>query len=508
MTQGAFELRRSAAALLSAAVLVLGAIVGLGVAAWAGHPVLGAQNIVPMFVARANGQPSDITASGMGYASVLKPALSAVVNIASSKIVKTPGGGAPFGPFSNDPFFRQFFGDQFFHGLQMPREQRERSLGSGVIVSPDGYILTNNHVIEGASEIKVFLPDKREFKGKVVGTDPKTDVAVVRIEAKNLPALTMGDSSKIQVGDLAFAIGDPFGIGETATMGIVSATGRNGLDIEDYEDFIQTDAAINPGNSGGALVNARGELIGINTAIITGGGGGNQGVGFAIPINMARRVMEEILKTGKVVRGYLGVVIQEVTPDLAKAFNVPQGKGALIGDVTAGGPADKAGMQKGDVIEQLNGQTVNEINELRLQIASMAPGTTVHFKILRNGQERDVSVTLGELPEKAGQSGSSSSLSENSPMRGVQVDNLTPSVARELGVRPGTRGVVVTDVAPATPASDAGLRRGDIIEEINRQSVTNVTEYGRIVRQAGKQSLVLLVNRGGQTSFVVVEPED
>ena len=223
---------------------------------------------------------------------------------------------------------------------------------------------------------------------------------------------------------------------------------------------------------------------------------------------MARRVMEEILKTGKVVRGYLGVAIQEVTPDLAKAFNVPQGKGALIGDVTAGGPADKAGLQKGDVIEQLNGQTVNEINELRLQIASMAPGTTVHLKILRNGQERDVSVTLGELPEKTGQSGSSSSLSENSPMRGVQVDNLTPSVARELGVRPGTRGVVVTDVAPASPASDAGLRRGDIIEEINRQSVTNLTEYGRIVRQAGKQSLVLLVNRGGQTSFVVVEPED
>ncbi|MGA7929268.1 MAG: Do family serine endopeptidase, partial [Candidatus Sulfotelmatobacter sp.] len=403
-----------------------------------------------------NAQPADVTTSGMGYASILKPVLSAVVNISSSKIVKTPGGSAPFGPLFNDPFFRQFFGDQFFHGFQTPREQREQSLGSDVIVSPDGYILTNNHVIEGASEIKVFLPDKREFKGKVVGSDPKTDVAVVRIEAKNLPALTMGDSSKIQVGDLAFAVGDPFGIGEKATMGIVSATGRNGLDIEDYEDFIQTDAAINPGNSGGALVNARGELIGINTAILTGGGGGNQGIGFAIPINMARRVMGEILKTGKVVRSYLGVVIQEVTPALAKAFNVPQGKGVVIGDVTAGGPADKAGLQKGDVIEELNGQTVNGVNDLRLQIASMPPGTVAHLKILRNGQEREVSVTLGELPGKTGPIGPSG-LSENSPMRGVQVDNMTPSVARDLGMPMTTKGAVVTDVAAGTPASDAGL---------------------------------------------------
>ena len=505
MAQAVLEIRRPVAALWTAALLIVGVVVGLGVTAWAGHPVFGAQKNVPLLVSPANGQVADVTTSGMGYASILKPALSAVVNISSSKIVKTPGGGAPFGPLFNDPFFRQFFGDQFFHGFQMPREQREQSLGSGVIVSPDGYILTNNHVIEGASEIKVFLPDKREFKGKVVGSDPKTDIAVVRIEANKLPTLTMGDSSKIQVGDLAFAIGDPFGIGETATMGIVSATGRNGLDIEDYEDFIQTDAAINPGNSGGALVNARGELIGINTAILAGGGGGNQGIGFAIPINMARRVMDEILKTGKVMRGYLGIVIQDVTPNLAKAFNVPQGKGALIGDVTAGGPADKAGLQKGDVIEQLNGQTVNGINELRLQIASMAPGTVVHLKILGNGQERDVAVTLGELPGKTVQSGPSG-LVENSPMHGVQVDNLTASVARELGVQPTTEGVVVTDVAPGTPASDAGLQRDDVIEEVNHHPVANVTEYERILRQAGTQTIVLLVNRGGQTSFVVVQP--
>lgn len=507
MAHEAFEIRRPTAAMLAAVVLAVGVVFGVGVTAWAGHPAFGAQKTAPIFGTVANGQPAaEVSASGMGYASILKPALSAVVNISSSRIVKTPGGGAPFGPFFNDPFFRQFFGDQFFHGNQMPREQREQSLGSGVIVGPDGYILTNNHVIEGATEIKVFLPDKREFKGKVVGSDPKTDVAVVRIEAKNLSPLAIGDSSKIQVGDLAFAIGDPFGVGETATMGIVSATGRNGLDIEDYEDFIQTDAAINPGNSGGALVNARGELIGINTAIITGGSGGNQGVGFAIPINMARLVMDQLIKTGKIVRGYLGVVIQEVTPELAIGFNAPPGKGALISDVTAGGPADKAGLQKGDVIEELNGQTVTGVNELRLQIASMAPGIIGHLTILRDGKERNVSVTLGELPGKPGQNGPSS-VGEDSLMHGVQVDTLTPSVAQGLGVNPTTKGVVVTNVAPGTPASDAGLQRNDVIEEINRHPVASVTEYERVSRQAGKQTLVLLVNRGGQTSFVVVEPE-
>jgi serine protease Do len=505
MAQQAIEVRRPVAALLTAAVLVVGILAGLGVAAWAGHPVFGAQKTVPVFMSGPSLPAVAAPAGSMGYASILKPALSAVVNISTSKVVKTPQNAQPFGPFFNDPFFRQFFGNQF-HGSQMPREQRERSLGSGVIVGPDGYIVTNNHVIDGANEIKVFLPDKRQFKGKVIGTDSKTDIAVIKIEAKNLPALAMGDSSKIQVGDLAFAIGDPFGIGETATMGIVSAKGRNGLDIEDYEDFIQTDAAINPGNSGGALVDARGELIGINTAILAGGGGGNQGIGFAIPINLARRVMEDIMKNGKVVRGYLGVVIQEVTPDLAKAFKAPEGKGALIGDVTPGGPGDKAGLRKGDVIEQLNGEPVNDINSLRLQIASMAPGTVAHLKILRNAQERAIDVTLGELPSKSASS-TPGSLGEGNLMQGVQVETLTPSIAQDIGVQPGTKGVVVTSVDSDSPASDAGLQRGDVIEQINRQPVTDVTDYDRLVREAGKQTLVLLVNRAGQTSFVVVQPE-
>jgi serine protease Do len=503
MTKAALEIGRMRGALLLAAALIVGVVCGVSLATWGSLSVVGAQKATR--AARADSRPIPASASDMGYAAILKQALSAVVNISSSKIVKTPG-GAPFGPFFNDPFFQQFFGNRFFHGFQMPQEQRERSLGSGVIVRPDGYILTNNHVIEGATEIKVFLPDKRQLKGKVVGSDPKTDVAVVKIEANDLPTLTMGDSSKIQVGDLAFAIGDPFGIGETATMGIVSATGRNGLDLEDYEDFIQTDAAINPGNSGGALVNARGELIGINTAIITGGGGGNQGVGFAIPIDMARRIMDQIMKNGKVVRGYLGVIIQEVTPELAKAFKVPQGKGALVGDVTPGGPGDKAGLEKGDVIEQLNGQTVDSINELRLHIASMTPGTVAHLKILRNGEEKEVPITLGELPGKTGP-GETSQTSESSPLRGVQVENLTPAVARGLGLEAGTRGVVITDVENGTPASDAGLQRDDVIEEINHHAVTNVREYETAVRETGKQEVVLLVNRSGQTSFVVVEPE-
>jgi serine protease Do len=248
------------------------------------------------------------------------------------------------------------------------------------MVSDDGYILTNNHVVDKATDIKIALPDKRQFKGKVVGSDPKTDVAVVKISATGLPTLAFGDSSKLQVGDYVFAIGDPFGIGETATMGIVSAKGRGGLAIEDYEDFIQTDAAINPGNSGGALINARGELIGINTAILAGNGGGNQGIGFAIPISMARRVMDQILKNGKVTRGYLGVAIQDMTPDLAKAFKAPEGKGALVGDVSSDGPGAKAGLQKGDVIEEIDGQTVTAVNDLRLRVASTAPGTTVHLR--------------------------------------------------------------------------------------------------------------------------------
>jgi serine protease Do len=496
--QGTLNIRPSLAALVLVFVLVTGSLLGLVLSSHTGHLAFGGSHEVPVFISRAAAGDQALSSNPMGFAAILKPALPAVVNIASSRVVKVP-----MEPFFYDPFFGQLFGSRRH---MPPAKQRERGLGSGVIVSSDGIILTNNHVVEKATEIRVILPDKREFKGKVVGTDPKTDVAVVKITASGLPTLTLGDSSKIQVGDYALAIGDPFGIGETATMGIVSATGRGDLDIEDYEDFIQTDASINPGNSGGALINARSELIGINTAILAGESGGNQGIGFAVPINMARSVMDAILKFGHVVRGYLGVAIQEVTPGLAKAFNVPPGKGALIGDVTAGGPADKAGLKKGDVIEELNGEPVSGPNELKLKIAALQPGSVAHLKVNRNGQETNVTATLSELPEKSAKSALEES-GETSPMRGVQVEDLTPSAARELGLRPGTKGVVVTDIDPAAPATDAGLRPGDVIQEVNRQPVSSVSDYQKALRAAGQQPAVLSVNRQGSTAFLVVQPE-
>jgi len=494
------SVRRPLEVVIGVGILIAGVALGIGLWAWTGHPVFGASGTVPVYVSQTDGaEKAMASSSGMGFSSVLKGALPAVVSIASSRIVKVPQN-----PMFNDPFFQQFFGGQMPRG---PQQQRERGLGSGVIISPDGYILTNNHVVEKATDIKVMFADKRQFPGKVIGTDPQTDIAVVKIETSGLPTITLGDSSKLEVGDYAFAIGNPFGVGETATMGIISATGRNGLDIEDYEDFIQTDAAINPGNSGGALLNARSELIGVNTAILAGGSGGNQGIGFAIPINMAKYVMDQILKHGKVVRGYIGVGIQEVTPELAKSFHVPPEKGALVASVEPNSPGAKAGLQRGDVIEEMNGQQINGSNDLRLKIGTMTPGTTVHFKVNRGGQTRDIPVTLGEAPTGKNAANAQGGETENSPMSGVQVDELSPDIRDQLGLKPDVKGVVVTQVADGSPASDAGLQRGDVIEQVNRQPVNSVGEYERLIREAGNQSIVLLVNRGGNTTFVVVQPQ-
>jgi serine protease Do len=438
-----------------------------------------------------------------GYASVIDPALPAVVNISSSKVVKQQN-NVP-GSFFDDPLFRQFFGDQFGQTPAEPRTEREYSLGSGVIVNPDGYIVTNNHVIAGASDIEVFTQDKKKFRATVIGTDSRTDVAVLKIEATQLPSLTLGDSSNLKVGDLVFAIGDPFGVGETATMGIVSATGRGlGGAIEHYEDFIQTDAAINPGNSGGALLDIHGDLVGINTAIVTGGGGGSQGVGFAIPINMARNVMEQIVDHGRVIRGHLGVAIQNVDADLAKAFGLKQGGGALVADVTAGSPAARAGIERGDIILEMNGQPVNGPDDLSVRIAETSPGSTVQLKIARNGQMHEISVTLGELSEKA--EAAASGEAGGTALEGVKVQDLTPAVAQELGISRNTRGVVITSVDPASPAA-ADLERGDVIQEVNRKPVHNVREYTQALAEAHGQSILLLVSRGGATRFVVVQPQ-
>ncbi len=437
------------------------------------------------------------------FASVVQPALPGVVNIYSSRVVRRPG--LPM-PFFNDPFFQQFFGEEF--GQLFSQPERVQSLGSGVIVRSDGIILTNNHVIEGASDVSVVLSDRRKFKATIVGTDPQTDVAVLRISATGLTALPLGDSSKAQVGDIVFAIGNPFGVGETVTMGIVSAKGRSDLALEGrnaYEDFIQTDAAINPGNSGGALINTRGEVIGINTAILTDSpmSRGNIGIGFAIPINMARHVMEQILEHGKVRRGYLGVLIQDVTPELAQQFGLSRPQGALVSQVEPDSPAARAGLERGDIILKFNGEEINSSADLRARVAQTSPSTTVRLDIFRNGQTRQVSVTLGELPGTLAAGGAGA----GSALEGVQVQTLTPELAQRLGLSANTFGVVVTSVAPNSPAAAAGLQRGDVILEVNRHRVANAAQFQAMVEQAGNRPVLLLVNRGGQTFYLTIAPE-
>jgi serine protease Do len=500
MERSSFSIRRWVATVVVIAAFAGGALLSQGFRDWAGHTVLGSPR-EPIAVAQ-NALPVSLGNFANGFSAVIKPALPAVVNIRTSKMVKSQGNQSPF---FNDPMFRQFFGDQFGGGK--PHAEREQALGSGVIVTPDGTILTNNHVIDGASDIKVYLSDKREFKAKLVGADPKTDIAVLKIEASGLPTLPLGDSSQLNVGDLIFAIGDPFGIGETATMGIVSATGRQQLGIEDYENFIQTDAAINPGNSGGAMIDIHGNLVGINTAILSHGSGGNEGVGFAIPMSMAKPVMDQILSHGKVVRGYLGVHIQDLSPEIAKAFNYNLSGGALIGDVSPNTPASKAGLQKGDVIVKLNGQAISDYTALRLQISQMAPGTSVKLDVWRDGKTQDYTVTLGELPEKAAAEENSGTESSGG-LEGVEVDELTPEIAQQLSLGPGTHGVVVTAVDPSSPAAAAqpGIGRGDVIQEINHKPIRNVSDYKQAVAAAGNQPLLLLVNHGGVTGYSVIQP--
>ncbi len=453
------------------------------------------------------------TAVGLqtSFAPIVDKDLPAVVNISSSKVVRTTGGDVS--SFMMDPFFRQFFGDDFGRQSRGPSTQVQRGLGSGVIVRADGYILTNNHVIDGATDIDVTLLDKRKFKAKVIGTDAKTDLGVLKIDAKDLPTLALADSSKVRVGDIALAIGQPFGLGHTVTMGIISAKGRTGLgSIESYEDFIQTDAAINPGNSGGALVDLRGELIGINTAILTRNGGGNQGVGFAVPINLAHGVMDQMIEHGKVVRGYMGVGAEDITPAMAKAFRLTNMRGALIGDVTAGSPAAQAGIQRGDIVLEVNGERIEDGNALRLRISSTAPGNTVRVKLLHDGAERNVSVKLIESSTQTARAGANTSPRDNgggtsNALEGLRVEGLNYEYLRELRLPSSTKGVVITDVAGGSPAASAGLQPGDVIQEVDRERVASVGDFDRAMRRSnGRTVLLLVLDRGGRTSYIALEP--
>jgi len=430
------------------------------------------------------------------WAPVVKKAAPSVVSIYSTRTVKVRN------PFQNDPLFRQFFGDQ------LPDTHKEQDLGSGVIISSDGYILTANHVVNGADEIKVAFggDNGKEFDAKIIGTDPRTDVAVLKIDATGLPAVALGDSSQLEIGDVVLAIGNPFNIGQTVTMGIISALGRHGYGINGpmgYEDFIQTDAAINPGNSGGALVDAEGRLIGINTWIASSSGG-SEGVGFAVPVNLARRVMESLITSGKVSRGYLGVSINDLTPDLARAFDFQNSGGALIGDVFEGTPAAKAGIKSGDIITEINGKPVADANNLTLAVSQMTPGTEATVKVFRQGATKTFTVKLGELPSETAQNDNGKNTTDSSTtdaLDGVTVDDLDSQARDELKIPSDIKGALVTDVSEDSNAADAGLQKNDVIVEIDRQPVAGADAAVKLAGAAKGNQILLKIWRRESDDF-------
>lgn len=437
------------------------------------------------------------------FVDIAKAVNPTVVTVFTEKIYKVRGyGGYPFFGSPFEDFFREFF-DQPPHQRRQPKEEeyRQRGLGSGVIVSKEGYILTNNHVIDDADTIYVRLIGDRTLPAKVIGTDPKTDIAVLKVEADDLPVIKMGDSDKLQVGEWVLAIGSPLSpnLAHTVTSGIVSAKGRSNVGLAEYEDFIQTDAAINPGNSGGALINLDGELIGINTAIATRTGG-FQGIGFAVPINMARNVMESILKYGKVIRGWLGVYIQDVNENLAKAMDLPVKEGVLISDVVEDSPADKAGLKEGDVIIKLDNRKVTNSVQLRNDIASTRPGTKVKLTILREGKEKRITVELGKLePEKA----SRESQEKIEDLFGFRVAPFTSEMANRYGLDESLKGVLVTGIKQSSNAFRAGLNVGDLIVAVNRKKVKSVDEFMEAVKGLKRGDTVLFKVIRGRNSFFV-----
>lgn len=447
------------------------------------------------------------------FAPIVKKVAPSVVEIFTTQKVKAPEGW--IFPFFNDPFFRKFFGppdggeDQNNPRIfPMPKPRKQTGLGSGVIVSSDGYIVTNNHVVDVAEEIKVLVGEqKKEFAGKVIGKDPLSDIALVKIDASGLPSIVFTDSDQVEVGDVVLAIGNPFALTQTVTMGIVSGKGRKDIGIEEYEDFIQTDAAINPGNSGGALVDIQGRLVGINTAIVSPGRVGNLGIGFAVPSNMARYVVEQILKNGRVIRGFLGVTISEVTPDLAQAFKLPEATGALVEQVSPGTPADQAGMKAGDVILEYNGQKVTDPRSLRLAVSQTPPGSKVNLKIWRDGKEKVIQAVLKErTPEEVSANVPKQQEENSSFLPGVEIADLNRMTRQQFEIPADIQGVVIVSVDPESPAARPGrnsLQPGDVILEVQRRPVRTVQEALQAVKGTGGNVLLRVWSKG-ITHFVVV----
>ncbi len=445
-------------------------------------------------------------ASLPNFATIVKQLTPVTVNISSTKTVKSRFRqfGAPFNNQDQADPFRDFFGDDFFRHFfgDMPdKEYKQQGLGSGFIIDEEGYVLTNNHVVEGADEIKVKTHSQKEYDAEIVGRDPKTDLALIKIKnlKKDLPVAVLGDSDALDVGEWVIAIGNPFGLQETVTAGIVSAKWRK-IGAGPYEDFIQTDASINPGNSGGPLFNMKGEVVGVNTMIYTPSGG-NVGIGFAIPINLAKNIVSQLKDKGRVIRGWLGVVVQTVTPELAKSFGLEEGKGALIADIEKDGPADKGGIQSGDIIIKFDGKTVKEMSDLPLMVAETPVGKKVNVVVLRNGKEKNITVKIGELEEKQ----VAVTEEKEKEKMGLTVRQLTPELANMYGISE-QQGVIITQVAPGSPADEAGLRQGDVIKEVNRTAIKTINDYLKAIEEKKGENILLLLKRGRTSLWVVVKP--
>jgi serine protease Do len=447
-------------------------------------------------VAQASGRTGKMPPATPGsFSQLVKEARQSVVNISTVKIIK---GGRVFRfPFGEDDPFHDWF-ERFFKD-QIPKEHRQRSLGSGFIIDKEGFILTNNHVVEKTDEIKVKLANGREYEAKIIGRDPKTDLALIRIETdKPLSPLPLGDSEELEVGEWVVAIGNPFGLGHTVTAGIVSAKYRQ-LGAGAYDKFIQTDASINPGNSGGPLLNTRGEAVGINSAIYSGSGG-SIGIGFAIPVNMAKDLLPQ-LKKGKVVRGWLGVTIQKITPELKDKLNLKAERGALVADVTSGGPADKAGIERGDVIISFDGVEIKEMNELPYMVASTPVGKVAKVEVIRRGKSKSFEVKIGKLKEEQVEEEPAEERSD----LGMTVDEITPEMARQFGLSEA-RGLVVVQVENNSPAEEAGIRRGDIIMEMDQEPMQDIDEYSKKIRRYKKGDTILfLVKRREATLYLTLK---